>query len=64
MTDQILLSKSIFHEREADISRTEKDDSRCEPDLKTVQIKRIHWELEAEQYVVDNTNSDARSDTI
>lgn len=48
MTDQILLSKSILHEREADISRTEKDDSRCEPDLKTVQIERIHWELEAE----------------
>ena len=47
MTDQILLPESILQEREADISRTEKDDSCCEPNFKTVKIKRIHWKLEA-----------------
>ena len=48
MTDQIFLSESILQERKADISRTEKDDSCCKPNLKTVQIECIHRELEAE----------------
>ena len=64
MTYQILLSESIFQQGKADISRTEKDDSCCEPNLKTMKIECIHWELEAEQSVVDDSDSDSPGDPI
>ncbi len=62
--EETTLPETVLQEGEANVTRAIEHDCSRKPDLETVQIVPIHWELESEQDVVDDTNRDRASDTV
>ena len=58
-----LLPETVFQQRETQVAGTEEDNSRCQPNFKTVEVNTIYMELEAQQDVVDDSNSNRGRDT-
>jgi hypothetical protein len=62
--EKIALSQTVLQQREADVSRTKEDNSGREPNFETVQIESVHRELESQEDVVKDRNSNRTSDTV
>ena len=63
-THQLLLAQPVLQQRVSQITGAKEHDRRREPDLKAVDVKPVHGELEAEQDVVDDADQHRRRNAI
>ena len=63
-THDRLLAKAVLQQREADISGPDEHDGGREPDLETVHVEAVDWELPAQDDVVHDTDGDRCGNTI